>query len=59
MFSPKLSPTSSRLALVSSTVSWSSAAQRVSVSRRSPAQIFATSTGWLTNSSPERRRWSA
>ena len=44
---------------MSSTVSCSSAAQSVSVSSRSPAQIFATSTGWLTNSSPERRRWSA
>ena len=59
MSGPNSLETSSRLALVSSTVSWSSAAQSVSVSSRSPAQIFATSTGWLTNSSPERRRWSA
>ncbi len=44
---------------MSSTVSWSRAAQRVSVSSRSPAQIFATSTGWVMKSSPERRRWSA
>ena len=44
---------------MSSTVSCSSAAQSVSVSSRRPAQIFATSTGWVMKSSPERRRWSA
>ena len=44
---------------MSSTVSCSSAAHRVSVSRRSPAQIFATSTGWVMKSSPDLRRWSA
>ena len=44
---------------VSSTVSCSSAAHSVSVSRRIPAQILATLTGWTMNSSPERRRWSA
>ena len=44
---------------MSSTVSCSSAAQSVSVSSRRPAQIFATSTGWLMKSSPERRFWSA
>ena len=41
---------------VSSTVSCSSAAHSVSVSRRIPAQILATLTGWTMNSSPERRR---
>ena len=44
---------------MSSTVSWSSAAQSVSVSSRRPAQIWATPTGWVMNSSPERRCWSA
>ena len=44
---------------MSSTVSWSSAAQSVSVSSRMPAQIFATPTGWVMNSSPEWRSWSA
>ena len=44
---------------MSSTVSCSSAAQSVSVSSRSPAQIFATSTGWVMKSSPDLRRWSA
>ena len=43
--SPNASRTSSSVALVSSTVSWSSAAQSVSVSSRRPAQIFATPTG--------------
>jgi hypothetical protein len=51
--SPNSASTSSRLALVSSTVSWSSAAQSVAVSSRSPAQIWATPTGWVMNSSPE------
>jgi hypothetical protein len=40
-------------------VSCSSAAQSVSVSSRMPAQIFATPTGWMMNSSPDLRRWSA
>ena len=31
----------------------------VSVSSRRPAQIFATSTGWMMKSSPDLRRWSA
>ena len=44
---------------MSSTVSCSSAAQSVSVSRRMPAQIFATPTGWTMKSSPDLRRWSA
>ena len=44
---------------MSSTVSWSSAAQRVAVSSRIPAQICATPTGWVMNSSPEYRSWSA
>ena len=44
---------------MSSTVSWSSAAQSVSVSSRRPAQIFATSTGWVMKSSPDFRCWSA
>ena len=44
---------------MSSTVSCSSAAQSVSVSRRMPAQIRATPTGWVMNSSPDRRIWSA
>jgi hypothetical protein len=44
---------------VSSTVSCSSAAHSVAVSRRMPAQIFATPTGWLMKSSPLARRWSA
>ena len=56
--SPNNSRTSSRLAEVSSTVSCSSAAQSVWVSSRSPAQIFATSTGWVMKSSPDLRRWS-
>ena len=59
MSSPKRSRTSSSDALVSSTVSCSSAAQIVSVSRRMPAQIFATPTGCVMNSSPDLRRWSA
>ena len=57
--SPKRSRTSSSDALVSSTVSCSSAAHSVSVSRRMPAQIFATPTGWTMKSSPDLRRWSA
>ena len=57
--SPNSSRTSSSEALVSSTVSCSSAAQSVSVSSRMPAQILATPTGWMMKSSPERRRWSA
>ena len=57
--SPKCSRTSSSDALVSSTVSCSSAAHSVSVSRRRPAQIFATPTGWTMKSSPDLRRWSA
>ena len=44
---------------MSSTVSCSSAAHSVSVSRRMPAQIFATPTGWTMKSSPDLRRWSA
>ena len=44
---------------MSSTVSCSSAAQSVSVSSRIPAQIWATPTGWVMNSSPEWRSWSA
>ena len=44
---------------MSSTVSCSSAAHSVSVSSRRPAQIFATSTGWVMKSSPDLRRWSA
>jgi hypothetical protein len=40
---------------VSSTVSWSSAAQIVAVSSRMPAQIFATPTGWVMKSSPDLR----
>ena len=44
---------------MSSTVSWSRAAQSVSVSSRIPAQIWATPTGWVMNSSPEWRSWSA
>ena len=57
--SPKRSCTSSSEAEVSSTVSCSSAAHSVSVSRRSPAQTLATPTGWLMKSSPDLRRWSA
>ena len=44
---------------MSSTVSCSSAAHSVSVSRRMPAQILATPTGWVMKSSPDLRRWSA
>ena len=44
---------------MSSTVSCSSAAHSVAVSRRMPAQIFATPTGWVMKSSPDWRRWSA
>ena len=57
--SPNASRTSSSDALVSSTVSCRSAAHSVSVSRRMPAQIFATPTGWVMKSSPDWRRWSA
>ena len=46
-------------ALVSSTVSCSRAAQIVWVSSRMPAQILATPTGCVMNSSPDLRRWSA
>ena len=46
-------------AVVSSTVSCSSAAHSVAVSRRMPAQILATPTGWVMKSSPDWRRWSA
>ena len=49
------SVTSSSEALVSSTVSWSSAAHSVAVSSRMPAQIFATPTGWVMKSSPDSR----
>ena len=44
---------------MSSTVSCSSAAHSVAVSRRMPAQILATPTGWVMKSSPDWRRWSA
>ena len=57
--SPNSSRTSSSDALVSSTVSWSSAAHSVSESSRMPAQIFATPIGWVMKSSPLARRWSA
>ena len=57
--SPNASRTSSSDAVVSSTVSCSSAAHSVSVSSRMPAQIFATPTGWTMKSSPDWRRWSA
>ena len=57
--SPNSSRTSSSEALVSSTVSCRSAAHSVSVSRRMPAQILATPTGWVMKSSPDWRRWSA
>ena len=57
--SPKRSRTSSSDALVSSTVSCSSAAHSVSVSSRRPAQILATPTGCTMKSSPDCRRWSA
>ena len=57
--SPNASRTSSSDAVVSSTVSCSSAAHSVSVSSRMPAQIFATPTGWTMKSSPDLRRWSA
>jgi hypothetical protein len=43
------------LALVSSTVSCRSAAQRVAVSRRKPAQMRATPSGWVMKSSPDFR----
>jgi hypothetical protein len=57
--SPKRSRTSSRLALVSSTVSCSNAAHSVAVSNRSPAQIRATPSGWVMKSSPDLRSWPA
>ncbi len=57
--SPKRSRTSSIDAEVSSTVSCSSAAHSVSVSRRMPAQIRATPTGCTMKSSPDLRRWAA
>ena len=50
--SPNSARTSSSEALVSSTVSCSSAAHSVSVSSRMPAQILATPTGWMMKSSP-------
>ena len=56
---PNSASTSSSEALVSSTVSWSSAAHSVSESSRRLAQILATPSGWVMKSSPERRRWSA
>ena len=56
---PNSSRTSGSEALVSSTVSCSSAAHSVAVSSRMPAQIFATPTGWMMKSSPDWRRWSA
>ena len=57
--SPNSSRTSSSDAVVSSTVSCSSAAHSVSVSSRMPAQMRATPTGWVMKSSPDWRRWSA
>ena len=57
--SPNSSRTSISEAAVSSTVSCSSAAHRVEVSSRIPAQIFATPMGWTMKLSPDRRRWSA
>ncbi len=57
--SPKRSRTSSIEAEVSSTVSCSSAAHSVSVSRRMLAQMRATPTGCTMKSSPDLRRWSA
>ncbi len=57
--SPKRSRTSSIDAEVSSTVSCSSAAHSVSVSRRMLAQMRATPTGCTMKSSPDLRRWSA
>ncbi len=57
--SPKRSRTSSSEAEVSSTVSCSSAAHSVSVSRRIPAQMRATPTGCTMKSSPDLRRCSA
>ena len=42
---------------VSSTVSWRIAATIVAASRWSSARMLATSIGWLTYSSPDRRRW--
>ena len=55
--SPKRSRTSSIEAEVSSTVSCSSAAHSVSVSRRMLAQMRATPMGWTMKSSPDLRRW--
>ncbi len=57
--SPKRSRTSSIDALVSSTVSCSSAAHSVSVSSLMPAQMRATPTGCTMKSSPDLRRWAA
>jgi hypothetical protein len=57
--SPKRSRTSSIEAEVSSTVSCSSAAHSVSVSRRMLAQIRATPTGCTMKSSPDLRRCAA
>ena len=57
--SPKRSRTSSIDAEVSSTVSCSSAAHSVSVSRRMLAQIRATPTGCTMKSSPDLRRCAA
>ena len=55
--SPKRSRTSSIEAEVSSTVSCSSAAHSVSVSRRMLAQMRATPIGCTMKSSPDLRRW--
>src|SRR3954465_15949998 len=54
--SPKDSRTSSSDALVSSTMSCSSAAHSVAVSSRRPAQIFATPGGRVMKSRRRRRR---
>jgi hypothetical protein len=53
--SPNSSRTSSRVALVSSTVSWSSAAQSEAGVRRSSVIIFATAMGCVKYASPDLR----
>ena len=55
----KACSTSSAVTFVSSTVSWSSAAQMVSASMRKSARMMPTSMGWMMNGSPDLRHWPA
>ena len=55
----KVRSTSSAVAFVSSTVSWSSAAVMVSASMRRSARMMPTSMGWMMKGSPDLRHWPA